>query len=381
MSGTYQLTPESSAFRANLANLVSPLRRVRTRTPFFRLAAHRIPTLWELYRGLLRNSPTEQVKFRVRLAFRQNRYLTSPEETRKQLEKGYKYLDFFKKAMEGDTYRQGVMMRYSDMILLKREKSQMKRLLLEEMDWQLERRNQPKMTGGFIRPSILNVPLPRLMPQPQATSMIFVKRRTARELRHFRRDSFEEQLQDLRIEAEFEDGLQRMVSVPFPICFSGEAQSEWQQPIREAISEIQASQTRDYERANMPFPTELVEQVLEARREKHRNLTRARERERRGEMTKNALKRKRGTPPSWVIATMTPKRRHMDQVSRSLSEVGYVALVKRRLGFKLKNPDAGLELGEEENRPLLDLTTEAIRTENRRRADEERRMIQRLSRK
>lgn len=48
-------------FRAKLAELVSPLRRVRSKTPFFELAAHRIPTLWSLYRGLLRNSPTEDV--------------------------------------------------------------------------------------------------------------------------------------------------------------------------------------------------------------------------------------------------------------------------------------------------------------------------------
>ncbi|PPQ83399.1 hypothetical protein CVT25_003846 [Psilocybe cyanescens] len=380
MSGTYQLSPESSAFRANLASLVSPLRRVRSRTPFFRLAAHRIPTLWDLYRGLLRNSPTEQVKFRVRLAFRQNRYLTSPEETRKQLEQGYKYLDFFKKAMEGDTYRQEVMLRYSDMILLKREKSQMKRLMCEELDWQLERRNQPMMTGGFIRPTVLNIPLPRMKPQPQATSMIFVKRRMAREKRHFRRESFEDELQDLQIEADLEKRLQRTLSKPFPDVFSGDLHFEWTKPIYDAIAEIKATQSREYERATMPYPTELVQEVLEARREKHRNLARGRERERRGEMTKNALKRKRGTPPSWVIAAMSPKLRDMDKVSRSLSEVGYVALVKHRLGFKLKDPEAGLELGKEENRPLLDLTTEVIRTENKRRVAEERQMIQRLSR-
>ena len=48
-------------FREKLAELVSPLRRIRSKSPFFELAAHRIPTLWSLYRGLLRNSPTEDV--------------------------------------------------------------------------------------------------------------------------------------------------------------------------------------------------------------------------------------------------------------------------------------------------------------------------------
>lgn len=53
---------ESQTFRANLAQLLSPLRRVRPRVPFFELAAHRIPTLWGLYRGLLREAPTEDVR-------------------------------------------------------------------------------------------------------------------------------------------------------------------------------------------------------------------------------------------------------------------------------------------------------------------------------
>lgn len=61
MSESY-LAAKSLAFRANLAKLVSPLRRVRPKRPFYELPAHRIPTLWYLYRGLLRNSPTEDVR-------------------------------------------------------------------------------------------------------------------------------------------------------------------------------------------------------------------------------------------------------------------------------------------------------------------------------
>lgn len=54
-------SPQSLAFRANLAKLVSPLRRVRPRVPFFQLAAHRVPTLWGLYRSLLRDAGSENV--------------------------------------------------------------------------------------------------------------------------------------------------------------------------------------------------------------------------------------------------------------------------------------------------------------------------------
>ena len=106
MSESY-LPPESLSFRANLAKLVSPLRRVRARTPFFHLPAHRIPVLWTLYRGLLRNAPDEsvclqfskmpfsepiyhQIKFRIRLLFRQNRFRTGTERTRAGLTQGFK---------------------------------------------------------------------------------------------------------------------------------------------------------------------------------------------------------------------------------------------------------------------------------------------------
>jgi hypothetical protein len=59
-----QLLPsaESLAHRARLARLISPLRRVRPRVPFYALAAHRVPTLWCLYRGLLRAAPGENVR-------------------------------------------------------------------------------------------------------------------------------------------------------------------------------------------------------------------------------------------------------------------------------------------------------------------------------
>ena len=55
-------TPQSLAHRTRIASIISPLKRVRPRVPFYDLAAHRIPTLWSLYRGLLREVPGTNVR-------------------------------------------------------------------------------------------------------------------------------------------------------------------------------------------------------------------------------------------------------------------------------------------------------------------------------
>ena len=145
------------------------------------------------------------------------------------------------------------------------------------------------------------------------------------------------------------------------------------EPIRHCLDEIAMKERRERDRASTPFPPEMMEAILEARREKIRNKTREKERERRGELTLSAIRRERKGPPAHILATMSPERRKMDKVARSLSEVGYVALVKRRLGRKLKEPEAGLELGEKENRELLDKARDMIRKENQRRAENEQR--------
>jgi hypothetical protein len=51
----------SLARRAQFARLLRPLKRVGAHVPFYELPCHRVPTLWTLYRGLLRAAPTEQV--------------------------------------------------------------------------------------------------------------------------------------------------------------------------------------------------------------------------------------------------------------------------------------------------------------------------------
>ncbi|KDR82949.1 hypothetical protein GALMADRAFT_263402 [Galerina marginata CBS 339.88] len=72
-----------------------------------------------------------------------------------------------------------------------------------------------------------------------------------------------------------------------------------------------------------------------------------------GEVLKSTLRRQRRGPPAHVLSKWSSEGRAMYRVARSPTEVGYVAFVKRRLGFELKEMEATLELGEPDNRPVL----------------------------
>lgn len=57
-------------------------------------------------------------------------------------------------------------------------------------------------------------------------------------------------------------------------------------------------------------------------------------------MTRKWLKRRRSRPPSLMRYRMTEKEKMTWWVSKCVSEVGYIGLLKRKLGIKLRNPDA-----------------------------------------
>ena len=103
----YSPSAESLAHRAHIASTLASLRTPTIKVPFWQLAAHRIPTLWTLYRGLLVNAPAEivslhrhrlkseaecmmQVRTRIRWEFTRLRHLTSPATTRDHLLRLYR---------------------------------------------------------------------------------------------------------------------------------------------------------------------------------------------------------------------------------------------------------------------------------------------------
>ncbi|EGN92170.1 hypothetical protein SERLA73DRAFT_66209 [Serpula lacrymans var. lacrymans S7.3] len=360
----------SIAHRANIAKLISPLKRVRPRIPFYELAAHRVPTLWSLYRGLMKNAPGEDIKFRIRMLFELNRHNTSSKATQTLLSTGHKWLDIFSKAKQGDTRLQGVLDRYNRMIAAKREKETWKQRIRDEFDWQAKLRHRPIFKGSFIAPSLSNKLLPRLSPQPKAISGMIHKRRVGRDRRYEQRERLHDWIDDLKRESSFEKYLLDHVhneGLHFEPVYM-KCMPDWEQPFQERQREIHKTFIRDVQRLESPLPQDLLRAGKQARREKVANKTKERERERRGEVILSTIKRRRKGPPAHVLVKMTKNDKKLDRIARSPSEVGYVAAVKMKLGYKLRDPEKWkIENGAERNMEQLDRMEADIRAENERR--------------
>ena len=73
--------------------------------------------------------------------------------------------------------------------------------------WYERMRTRPIMTGAYLRPSLFNGPLPRLVPQPLHITGMITWRRKARERRMANHDVCQENLALLNAERHFERNL------------------------------------------------------------------------------------------------------------------------------------------------------------------------------
>jgi hypothetical protein len=205
-----------------------------------------------------------------------------------------------------------------------------------------------------------------LKPQPDHISGMIHKRRVARARRIERQRAILSQIQDLRVEARFEDSLAEK-GAHFEDCFNGPHRAEWRAPLKSSLTEIQAAYDRDTARAARPTPPELLAQLKAARREKVANKTREHERQRRGEVLSVTRRQSRLGFPAHVLARWDPDVRKANLIARrSVGEVGYVGQVKRALGYKIPPEDDGVD---ELAREKLDSLDEELRRSNRSRRD------------
>ncbi|KAG1743734.1 uncharacterized protein EDB91DRAFT_1051121 [Suillus paluster] len=362
------LLPCPVAHRIRIASLISPLRRVRPRTPFYELSAHRVPTLWSLYRGLLRHAPGENasdllfhlIRFRVRMLFRKNQHVVKAHAAKEQLVMGYKWLESFKRAEQGDIKLQNLLNRYERMIATKCEKTVWKMRILEAFNWEAKLRKRPIFKGSFIRPSFEHNLLPRLIPQPAHITGMIVRRRVARVRRW-------EQRETLRAGHTI-CGMRVSLSTALLKSAQGEA-----------VGAAQFTKGRMLEDQCRPMcrgdctskGTPLVgPSGKQARRDRIANKTAQRQRERSGEVTTATIKRRRNAPPAHIQELMTPRQILMDRAVREASEGGWSGTVKARMGVHMHMSEKWKAEGgweDQKTKKRLDDMEREIRVENERR--------------
>lgn len=124
----------------------------------------------------------------------------------------------------------------------------------------------------------------------------------------------------------------------------------------------------DEARQHLPYPPKMLEAIKQARWDRVQNKTRELERERHGEVLPRTIRRRNKGPPASVLAKMSVEERRLDKVARNVSEVGYVAAVKRRLGHKLRDPEAWKkEAGLPGDKARLNELLRGLKAENERR--------------
>jgi hypothetical protein len=238
--------------------------------------------------------------------------------------------------------------------------------------WQHRLLNRSIFSTSLIKPTLSNGPLPRLKPQPDHISGMIHKRRVARARRIELQRVLFAYLEDLKTEAKFEANL----AAAHPHlslggewrCFSGpQLAASWYAPIDSRLAQLQASFARDTARAAREPPPELLQQLRTARREKVANKTRERRREARGEVLMATRRRARLGFPAHVLARWEPAVRRENLIARrSVGVVGYVGMVKRKLGYGVPPEEDQVD---DATRERLDLLTEDVRRINQSRRD------------
>ena len=196
------------------------------------------------------------------------------------------------------------------------------------------------MTGGLLRASYNNAPLPRLKPQPLAITMMLYKRRSKREPRLQKINWINEWASDLHYESNFEGELLGSESVYSNAPGTGVEKSNYDVWVNRARTDRQYFVNLlegDNRRITAPVPESLLQALKAARTEKIRNKTHERERERRGEVLRSTLRRRQRGLPAETRRQLSPERRRLVRVSREEGEVGYVRKVKAKLGMRIED--------------------------------------------
>ncbi|KAG8690481.1 hypothetical protein FRC11_011304 [Ceratobasidium sp. 423] len=371
---SYSPSAASLALRASIAQRLSGLRRTSPKVPFWALAAHRVPTLWTLYRGLLRAAPGENTRWRIRGLFQRNHHLTSPIKTRDALAIAHRWLDYLNHANAGDVRKQRVVARFERAFGEMKKRVRWKDIYRRELEWIYQMRNRPVLTGGFMRPTLFHKLVPRMYRQPIHLSMMIRRRRMARARRLEEQRRLIEWKLDILREREFESRLIESGHLDRKNAIW--QTNEWILPIQKRIALIQEAYTRDKRRALFIFPPHIVAQIKQARTRRIERKTQQAEKLAKGEwvtkwkrvavrkmpsagvprrllksgnknpvhphrdilyapvMRRVLVNPRAGAAPPHILEGMSPKERWIDQAVRGKSGGGFVGQLRREKGWK-----------------------------------------------
>ncbi|GAA6048734.1 hypothetical protein JCM3770_003934 [Rhodotorula araucariae] len=224
---------------------------------------HRIPTRWSLYRPLLRaaqSAPLDQEHCRalqryVRDGFKRARNLGSVDRARRKLVEAEQFLHQLEGAAHSATHLSNLRALASH-LLLRRPPSPPRPA----------RPAPPPRRKPLISPSILhstpfNPPMPRLRPQPLATSMMIFRRRRASQKRFDKLVTAREMLALVQAEMVFDAR-----------AGAREKQEDgrWGDEWRAWIAEARVKDAKEQARNALRIPPEMQQQAREAGTERER---------------------------------------------------------------------------------------------------------------
>ncbi|GAA5854955.1 hypothetical protein JCM9279_003586 [Rhodotorula babjevae] len=248
---------------------------------------HRIPTLWSLFRPLLRAARTAPLapphraalEQHVRDGFRRGRRLGSVERARNKLGEAEQFLHHLDSASHSSAHLDRLRALAAHLVQRRPPSSPFP-----------SRSPSLKHKPPFLAPSLLPStpfapPLARLRPQPRSTSLMIHRRRRASQ----RRFDLLERARDVVRLAEGEDEFERALGVGVRVRGGGGGgggggEGRWGDEWRKWILDARASEAREQARNALVVPPALQHRAREAARERER---------RRGERARAALRRRR----------------------------------------------------------------------------------------
>ncbi|KAG0145521.1 hypothetical protein CROQUDRAFT_716078, partial [Cronartium quercuum f. sp. fusiforme G11] len=218
-------------------------------------SSHTIPTKWGLYRNLIRYSrmmdqilqkPSDIITQKIKSEFERSKSERSVSEIQERLREGYLLLNKLISAKEGNKVNLEELSEYCHQIIKTAHRESWAKVYRSQLEARNKRPPKPIMTGRFLRPTILNGPLPRYANQPLHITMMISSRRKARERRLIEERKIKEQIEMMEEEINPSPDIQFYKTRLSQIreCFVRERKRERQVYSRKMLDEIEFARRR-----------------------------------------------------------------------------------------------------------------------------------------